>query len=131
MSVENVIREEASLEFEEIGKMELGSDAHAKAVQAANAMVDRLNESDKIENEKRRLDIEERRLDIEERKVENDRKLGLIRNALTFATFVGSVGVTIWANIDSKRFEQGFTHTTDAGRSSSRSLLNLLDKLKF
>ena len=130
MSVENVMYEEAKKEFEEVGKMELGSEAYVKTVQGANSMVDRLNEAAKIENETRKLDIEERRLDIEEKKNEVEKKDKFIKNAISVGTSVLYVGVTIWANVSSKRFEQGFTHTTEAGRNSTRKLLGLLDRFK-
>lgn len=131
MSVETIMYEEARKEYEEAGKLELGSDQHVKTIQAANSIVDRLSENMKIENEARKLDLEERRLEIEEQRLENDKKGNLVRNVLTGAMFVLSTGVTIWANIDAKKFEGAFTHTTEAGRNSTRKLLSLLDKIKM
>lgn len=131
MSVERTMYEEAQKEFEEVGKMKLGSEEHVKTTNAANAMVDRLNEMEKIKVEHRKLDVEERRLDIEEKKADNDKKDRFIKNCLTAGTFVASTAVLIWANIDSKKFEGAFTHTTEAGRGSERKLLSLLDKFKI
>lgn len=125
MSVQTTLYDEALREFEEVTKFDLGSEQHTKTVQAANSIVDRLNELDKTENEKRRLDIEEKKLEIEEAKLKSDKQDHLIRDVITVTLNLIFVGVTIWANVDSKRFEQGYTHTTEAGRSSTRSLLGL------
>lgn len=125
MSIQTTMYDEAKREFEEVSGFELGSEQHTKTIQAANSVVDRLNELDKIENEKRKLDIEEQRLEIEKAKLKNDKQDHLIRDIITVGLNVLFVGVTIWANVDAKRFEQGFTHTTEAGRSSTKSLLGL------
>lgn len=118
MDIENTIYDGAQKTYEEVQSLEIGSEQHAKAIQAANSMVDRLNEMKKIENENRKLDLEEEKL-------KSDKKDHLVRDIITVGLNVLFVGVTIWANVDSKRFEQGFTHTTEAGKSSSRTLLNL------
>lgn len=131
MKLTKAMYDEALDEFEKAGTMQLGEDTHTKTVQAANSIVDRIHKAEEIENEKRRLDIEERRLDIEERKNEIDSEGRKMKDILTTVCFVIGTGVSIWANIDSKRFEQGFTHTTDAGRNSTKKLLNLADKIKF
>lgn len=131
MSVEKTMYEEVQTEFEEIGKMKLGSDEYVKTVTAANATVDRLNEMEKIKVEKRKLDVEERKLDIEEQRIINDKKDHFVKNVLTVGIFAASTLVTIWANFDAKKFEGAYTHTTEAGRGSERKLLNFIDKVKI
>lgn len=123
--------EEAQNEFAEVANMQLGSDEHTKTIQAANGMVDRLNKAKEIENEARKLDIEERKLDIEERKLETEKKGRWIAPVVTILTFVGGALVEIWAHCDSKKFEQeGYTQTTESGRSSTRNLLNFTSRKK-
>lgn len=105
-------------DFEEIGGMDLGSEDRGRALDAANRTVDRLNEMKKIE--------------LEEQKIKNEKKHNTARLIVTAVTFVGSVLVTIGTYIDSKKFEQeGFMHSTEGGRGSSKKLLNLLDKFKM
>lgn len=123
MSIEKAMYDEVMNELEAVKKMELGSDQHVKTVGVVNSLVDRLGESQKLDNEAKRLEIEERKLDGEKR----DRT---IKNIITIGTNVLFLGVTIWANIDSKRFEQGFTHTTESGKNSSRTLVSLWNKIK-
>lgn len=110
MTTEELMRVEADDLYEKSTEMKAGSEEQAKAVATANSIVDRLNESKKIKNE----------------------RLGhWIKLGVTAATFVASAAISIWANVDSKKFEGVATHTTEAGRSSQRNLLSFFDKQKF
>ena len=137
MDVSTRLKDEVMSEIEGVSTMTLGSAEHGHTVEAVNGMIDRLVKLEQVETDKRKLDLESEKLrleeekrDLEELKVNNEARNNKIRNVITVATTVLTVGVTIWANVDSKRFEQGFTHTTEAGRTSTRKLLGLLDKLK-
>lgn len=131
MSIERIVREEIESEIGELSKMELGTEEYARTVKGVNDFIDRLNESKKIELEAKKLEIEEDKNDIELQRVENDKKLRKIGYGVTIGTFIGAAAIQIWANIDSKHFEIGNTHTTEAGRSSTRKLLSWLDKVKI
>lgn len=122
--------EEVMDDLKEIKKMEVGSDQHVKAVGVANSMLDRLGEFQKIENEKKRLEIEERKSLIEAARLESEKKDRNFKNGITIGTTLLSTGVYVGTVIASMRFEQGYTHTTEAGKSSLRALLNLLNKNK-
>ena len=128
--LEDILYEELENELSEFNRMNLGSDDYVKTAKSTTDMIDKLNESEKIKNEKRRLDIEERKLDIESERNVIEKRNGLTKSIVTGLMFAISTGVTIWANIDSKRFEQDYTHTTEAGRGSTKKLLGLLDKFK-
>ena len=128
--LENLLYGEVEDELGEIANMKLGSDEYTKTTNAVNGMIDRLHESKKIENETLRLEIEKDKIEIEKEKNHNDNTNNVVKNIITATTFVLSAGVAVWANIDSKRFEKGFTHTTEAGRASNRIILNILDKFK-
>lgn len=129
--LENIMYEEAINEVEEMGKMELGSEAHLKTAKVVKDTVDSLNEAKKIENQTRQLDIEEERNEIEREKIKVDKRKDLIKNIVTGVTFALSTGVMLWLNKDAQRFEIGGNiHTTEAGKSSTRKLFNLLDNFK-
>lgn len=116
MSVEKVLYEEVIDDYERLGEMDITSEEYAKAVASANSIVDRLNEMERIK--------------IEREKAKDEKRDRWIKNAITVGTFVIATGVTIWANVDSKRFELGNTQTTDAGKASTRRLLSFMDKVK-
>lgn len=131
MSVKNVMYDEAKAEYEEAGKMTLGSEEHTKTVQAANSIADRLNKMAELDNEARKLDLEEERLKVEKERNEKEAKHQKRNLAVTVAMGVLYAGVQIFGYVDSKRFEKdGFSHTTDSGRTSTRGIMNLMDRLR-
>lgn len=107
---EELMRVDAEDLYETAYGMEAGSEEQAKTIETANSIVDRLNESVKLKGER------------------TDRWIKL---GVTVAMFLGSLGLSVWANKDSKKFEGAFTHTTEAGRSSQRNLLSFFDRQKF
>lgn len=117
MTVEQKLRGEVLDVYERLGELDITSDEYAKAVASANSIVDRLNEGERIK--------------IEQEKAKDEKRDRLIKNIITGAAFVITTGVTIWANVDSKKFERTDTHTTDAGKASTRRLLNFNDKWRL
>ncbi len=122
-TLEKTMYERAEQQFRSAETMDAGSEDCTKATNIANCTVDRLNELRKIRLEEAKLEHERAKLKAEER----DR---LVKNIMTGVTFGVGVLVTIWANIDSKKFEGAFTHTTSAGRQSESKLLSLMDRVK-
>lgn len=117
MTVEKVLYEEVIDDYERLGEMDITSEEYAKAVASANSIVDRLNEMDRIK--------------LEREKAKDEKRDRLIKNIITGVSFGIATCVTIWANVDSKRFEMGNTQTTDAGKASTRRLLSFMDKVKI
>lgn len=131
MSVYGSMYEEVKNHIEEVGRMELGSEQHVKTVNCANGMVDRLIERDKVRNEERRLDIEERKLELEEARLVSDNRGRLVVNIITGVTTVAYVATHVWTVLSDRKFESGgFMHTSEAGRTSRRNLLSLMDKFR-
>ena len=128
MGVETIMREEARRQYEEIGRMQLGSEEYSRAVKGANEMMDRLYEAEKIGNEAKRIEVEEQKAEMEKIRIETERRDRRTQLIVNGAIFVISAGITIWANVDSKVFERTDTHTTEAGRNSTRKLLGFMDK---
>ena len=130
MSIRQTLTEEVLNEYDEISKMTLGSEDYTKTVNGVNSMVDKLNDMQRIENDARKLDIEEDKLKLEQERLAFDSKSQKVGNIIKVALFGVCTAVTIWANIDSKRFEMGYTHTSSAGRETTKKLLNFMDKFK-
>ena len=131
MSVYGKLYEETQHHIDEIGNMELGSDAHVKTVNCTGSMIDRLNEHRKIELEDRKLDIEERKLELEQARLKSEKRGRLVVNIITGVTTVGTIGVHVWTVLSDRKFESGgFMHTSEAGRSSRKTLLSLVDKIR-
>lgn len=131
MSVYGKLYEETQHHIEEIGTMALGSEDHVKTVNCTTSMIDRLNDHQKIELEDRKLDIEEKKLDLEAAKLKSDNKGRLVLNIITTVTTVGTIAVHVWTVLSDRKFEsQGFMHTSEAGRTSRKTLLSLVDRFR-
>lgn len=124
MKVETVLHDEILNEFEELKKLEVGSDGYRAAVDGISKLLDRAIEYDKLDAE-----CNERSLN---RGFEEDYKLQLaedekrdrrIKNGITIAGIVIPSVITIWGTIKSLNFEKEGTVTTIMGRGFINKLL--------
>lgn len=106
MKVETMLHDEILNEFEELKKLEVGSDGYRAAVDGISKLLDRAIEYDKLDAE-----CNERSLN---RGFEEDYKLQLaedekrdrrIKNGITIAGIVIPSLITIWGTIKSLNFE--------------------------
>lgn len=122
-TLETKMYERAEQQYRDAESMDAGSEECVKTTNLANGTVDRLNEL-------RRIRLEEKKLEFEKARLEADKRDRFIKNVMTGVTFGVGALITIWANIDSKRFEGAFTHTTSAGKQSENKLLSFMDRVK-
>ena len=124
MKVETILHDEILNEFEELKKLEVGSDGYRAAVDGIGKLLDRAIEYDKLDAE-----CNERSLN---RGFEEDYKLQLaedekrdrrIKNGITIAGIVIPSLITIWGTIKSLNFEKEGTVTTIMGRGFINKLL--------
>ena len=124
MNVETMLHDEILNEFEELKKLEVGSDGYRAAVDGISKLLDRAIEYDKLDAE-----CNERSLN---RGFEEDYKLQLaedekrdrrIKNGITIAGIVIPSVITIWGTIKSLNFEKEGTVTTIMGRGFINKLL--------
>ena len=124
MKVETMLHDEILNEFEELKKLEVGSDGYRAAVDGISKLLDRAIEYDKLDAE-----CNERSLN---RGFEEDYKLQLaedekrdrrIKNGITIAGIVIPSVITIWGTIKSLNFEKEGTVTTIMGRGFINKLL--------
>ena len=124
MKVETMLHDEILNEFEELKKLEVGSDGYRAAVDGISKLLDRAIEYDKLDAE-----CNERSLN---RGFEEDYKLQLaeyekrerrIKNGITIAGIVIPSLITIWGTIKSLNFEKEGTVTTIMGRGFINKLL--------
>ena len=124
MKVETMLHDEILNEFEELKKLEIGSDGYRAAVDGISKLLDRAIEYDKLDAE-----CNERSLN---RGFEEDYKLQLaedekrdrrIKNGITIAGIVIPSVITIWGTIKSLNFEKEGTVTTIMGRGFINKLL--------
>lgn len=132
MSVKKMLAEEIESKIESLKDLDHGSEEYHKGIDDVSKMLDKYIDMDKIDREYR--DREDSRINENANKAlerRSDRIERVLKYGLSGLTFGVSIFVTLWINKDSKMFEQeGYTHTTEAGRLSTRKLLNLLDKFR-
>lgn len=126
-NLEQKMYEDAKAQYEEIYKMEVGSDAHSKAIVGANTIVDRLNESRKIKLEEAKLELEKKKIQLEEHKIEIDKKDRWVKVGKDIGVFAITLGATIAFNILYMGFELGNTHSTKVGQDAQRKLMSILN----
>jgi hypothetical protein len=131
MDIYKKLYEEAEATYDEIGKLEVGSEQHVKAVNCANNMVGVLNEHDRIVLEKRKLDVEEAKLDIELAKLKSENQFRWVPHVITGFTTALTLGMYAWTVLSERKFEAGgHMLTSEAGRTSRRALLSLRDMIR-
>ena len=124
MSLETNWREEVQSELEELKRIKVGTDEHRAAVDGLTKLMDRVNDSKKIEIERDKFDIEMRKLEIEQAKIDEDRKDRFTRNIITGISVVGGLAGAVWGTIVSLNFEKEGTFTSQAGRKHIGKVLS-------
>ena len=131
MSLEKLLVEEVESQLEALNELGYGSEEHHRGVQDTSILLDKINDTKRIEYERQdKLASREQEKEMKLKQMREDRFERWLKYGLTGVTFVASLGFSIWAYKDSKAFEMGFTQTTEAGRASTRKILSLLDKFK-
>lgn len=120
MSIQTLLNEEIKNEFNDLKKMELGSETYKVTVDGLTKLVDRAIELKKIDVEQSE-NYENRQIELS--KIEDDRKDRFVRNVLTGAGIIIPTAVTIWGTIKSINFEKEGTITTIMGRGFIQKLL--------
>lgn len=129
------VKEQAIEELErQLGSLEdfaFGSPEYHQAMVDTSILIDKCNDMERIELERQeKAKSREQEKDFKTKEMREERIDRIVKHTITVLTFGISLGVTIWANKDSKNFEMGYTQTTEAGKTSTRKLLTLLDKFK-
>ena len=120
MKVETLLREEIQNEFNQLSKMELGTEQYEKTVNGLAKLMDKA-----IEIEKFNVECEEKskEYDLKCTQSEEDKKDRLIKNIIAGAGVAIPSILTVWGTIKSIKFEQEGTITTIMGRGFINKLL--------
>ena len=118
MKNETMLHDEIQNEFEELKKIEVGSDEYKTAVDGLTKLMDRAIEIDKLNvGAEERLDARNIDAELRQEQLEADVKDRKVRNAISLAGIVIPTAVTIWGTLKSLKFEETGTITTNAGRN--------------
>lgn len=122
--LETLLHEEIQEEFEELGKLEVGTDKYKAAVDGLTKLCDRAIELEKLKTDAE-LKQDQQNVDAELRaeQLKDERKDRVVKNCLTGAGIVIPTAVTIWGTLKSIKFEETGTITTIMGRGFIQKLL--------
>lgn len=125
MSIETLIDVELVDRFEELSKMEGGSEQYKLTNDGISKLLNQ-----RLEIEKLAIEAENKKRDrLDEQSFRNvqaaeERKDRIIKHCLTALSIGSSVGLTIWGTYKSLKFEETGTITTSAGRNFIRNLFS-------
>ena len=118
MKNETLLHEEIQGEFEELKKLEVGSEKYKTAVDGLTKLMDRAIEIDKLNvRAEERRDARDIEAELRQQQLDEDVKDRKVRNAISIAGIVIPTAVTIWGTLKSLKFEETGTLTTNAGRN--------------
>lgn len=122
--LETLLHEEIQEEFDELGKLEVGTDKYRAAVDGLTKLCDRAIELEKLKTETE-LKQDQQNVDAELRaeQLKDERKDRVVKNCLTGVGIVVPTAVTIWGTLKSIKFEETGTITTIMGRGFIQKLL--------
>lgn len=118
MKNETLLHEEIESEFNELKKLEAGSEKYKLAVDGLTKLVDRAIEIDKLnDSAKDRREARDADMEIKQQQLYEDVKDRKVRNGIAIAGIIIPTAVTIWGTLKSLKFEETGTITTNAGRN--------------
>lgn len=124
MSIEALLHEEIEKEFDELSRMEAGSEKYKATVDGLVKLVDRAIEMNKYENEfQDRTDGRKAEDEFKKKQFEDEKRDRLIKNIIAVATIAVPSAITIWGTLTSLEFEKTDTVTTIMGRGFINKLL--------
>lgn len=130
MGLKSLLRDEIQDEFQELKKLEVGTDQYRTAVDGVTKLIDKSIEYEKFEEDIRQKeknrDIE---FELKSKELEIDRKDKKVKNGLTFLSIGGTIGLTIWGSLKAWKFEENGTVTSTAGRKFIDNLVTGFTKL--
>ena len=123
MKIETLLHEEIKDEFDELGKLEVGSEQYKITVDGIAKLVDRAIEIDKLNTESEdRIDQRNVDSDLKTKQMKEDRIDRIARNSIAIAGIIIPTVVTIWGTITTLEFEKEGTITTASGREFIKKL---------
>ena len=129
IKIETLIDEEIRKETELLEKMQPGTEEYNSLINGITRLLDKSIELKKV---KTNSDLEEMKVNedvrLREKELDQTAKDQKIKNSLTAASFIGSVGVLVWGALKSWQFEKEGTVTSSFGKSFMNSISHLIKK---
>ena len=124
MRIEILLKDEIEKEFDELSKMEVGSEKYKAAVDGLTKLVDRAIDIDKFEAEfQEKIDSRVSDTDLKLQAAKDDKINRIVAHCINVAGIVLPIAVTVWGAKASFEFEKEGTISTLMGRGFINKLL--------
>ena len=124
MTIETSLHEEILNGFDDLNRMERGTETHKATVDELTKLLDRAIEIEKLEMEaKEREKAREIEASLKRAQMEEDRKDRRFKNGIAVGGIVLPLAVTIWGTFKTLKFEEEGTVTTIMGRGFINKLI--------
>lgn len=125
MKIETMLHDGIEDGFNELKKIQVGTEEYKSTVDGLTKLLDRAIEIDKIDSEiQNNTKNRQSETNIELEKIENDRKDRIIKNCLTAASIICTAGITVWGSLKSWKFEETGVVTSGPGREFMRRIFH-------
>ena len=125
MKIETMLHDGIEDGFNELKKIQVGTEEYKSTVDGLTKLLDRAIEIDKINSEiQNNTKNRQSETNIELEKIEYDRKDRIIKNCLTAASIVCTAGITVWGSLKSWKFEETGVVTSGPGREFMKRIFH-------
>nr|DAV24926.1 MAG TPA: hypothetical protein [Bacteriophage sp.] len=116
MSVQANLREELTVELDELSKVEFGSEKYKVGATCIAQLTDRWIEMSKMENEEAKLNLEREKLEIEYQRLEDERKDRKTKNRISVFGIAAPSIIAVVGGVAMFIYEERGSITSQAGR---------------
>ena len=118
MHLEKILSDEINSEFEELKKMELGTEKYKTTVDGLAKLIEKAIDINKFETElEEKIESRVKDYELNLQRLKEDKNDRLIRNSIDVAGILIPSVITIWGTLKTLKFEETGTVTTMPGRA--------------
>lgn len=127
MKTETLLHEEIESQFQELGKIAVGTDDYKAAVDGVTKLLDREIKLKELEiasyDKEKEFEQKEKELTLKEEQLKDESRDRKIKNAITVGNIMTTAGLAVWGTIASFKFEKNDSITTILGRGWINKLI--------
>ena len=126
MRIETMLKEGIEDGFNELKKVQVGSELYKTTVDGLTKLVDRAIELEKLEADvQNKVDDREAENELKLKQMKEERQDRIVKNGLTAVSVFGGIGLTVWGALKSWKFEETGTITSGPGREFMKKLFHM------
>lgn len=124
MRIDTLLNDEIQNEFNDLKKIELGTEKYKTTVDGLTKLVDRAIEMNRIDMEfEEKAEAREIENSLKQEQLKEEKSDRFVKNSIAIAGVVLPVVVTVWGTLKSLKFEENGSVTTIVGRGFINKLL--------